>query len=116
MNWKNLHEKNLCHRVTPSEPPLPIILSGVRNGGPWIWTGVEGHIHHYKRGELIVNGRQATIKEGEEIVAWIAPIDDTPEIADPEAFKMQAAALLEETKTIYFQQWLGFELEAIAGS
>jgi len=29
---------------------------------------------------------------------------------------MQAAALLEETKTIYFQQWLGFELEAIAGS
>ena len=48
-------------------------------------------------------------------VGWIAKIDDTPEIRDPEEFKMLAAALETESKTVHFKTWLKDKLDAIAG-
>ena len=115
MNWENLEGASLCHRETPSQEPRPIILSGVRNNIPWVWTGEEGHIYTYEGAELVWSGEQGQIMAEGEVLAWIAKIDDTPEIADPNAFKMQASALETETGQEYFKTWLKYELAAIAG-
>tara|TARA_R110000796_G_C14269437_1_gene401064 strand:- start:100 stop:456 length:357 start_codon:yes stop_codon:yes gene_type:complete len=115
MKWKDLEGAALCFRETPEEPPAPIVLSGVRNDVPWLWTGDDGHLRHYKGGELVMNGDQAKVVGSGEILAWIAKIDDTPEIRDPEEFKMLAAALETESKTVHFKTWLKDKLDAIAG-
>ena len=91
MKWKELAEAALCFKELPQDPPSPIILSGVRNETPWMWTGDDGHIRHYEGASLVPDGEQATIVEDGKIIGWIAKIDDTPEIRDVEAFKQQCS-------------------------
>lgn len=114
MEWDHLPRPARLMAITePGGDPLPILEAGQTAAGRlWAWTGDFNHLLRFPPAAEYVEttGDQGEIREGDQVLAYIAPADDVPEIVDFPTWAATAEGLRMEADTDDFRSWLEDEI------
>ena len=114
MKWTEAGKGDHIIKAGAAGEPMALLQTGTENGTNWAFTGDFSHLLRLRGLKwLSASDRDSghfVDKDG-KIQYWVETLENTPEIADKDDFKMQIARVQVEMETADFKDWLDYEIE-----